>query len=95
MEPDSSCPAQAGIQGDVNVIIAEPAWRRFVPLSVAAGAAWALYNAVVGAFFGAVLADSPVLAVVSSIVVAVTLGVAIDALVSSAVRRREARESDQ
>ncbi len=31
MEPDSRSPAQAGIQGDVNVIIAESAWRRFVP----------------------------------------------------------------
>lgn len=31
MEPASRCPARAGIQDDVTVIIAEPAWRRFVP----------------------------------------------------------------
>jgi probable rRNA maturation factor len=31
MEPASRCPAQAGIQTDVTVIVADPAWRRFVP----------------------------------------------------------------
>ncbi|MEJ0018041.1 MAG: rRNA maturation RNase YbeY [Acetobacteraceae bacterium] len=27
----SSCPAQAGIRDEINVIVAEPAWRRLVP----------------------------------------------------------------
>lgn len=31
MEPGSSSPAQAGIQNDITVIVAEPAWRRYVP----------------------------------------------------------------
>lgn len=31
MEPESSCPAQAGIQSDVTVIVTDPAWRRRVP----------------------------------------------------------------
>jgi probable rRNA maturation factor len=31
MEPDSSSPASAGIRGVVDVIVAEPAWRRLVP----------------------------------------------------------------
>ena len=31
MDPDpSSCPAQAGIQDEVSVIVTEPAWRRLV-----------------------------------------------------------------
>ena len=67
--------------------------RRFLPLSAAAGIAWALYNTVVGAFFGAVLAELPVLAVAISVVVAIALGLAIDALVARALRRREGRES--
>ncbi|MGE0224963.1 MAG: rRNA maturation RNase YbeY [Acetobacteraceae bacterium] len=31
MDPASRCPAQAGIQNDVTIIIADPAWRRHVP----------------------------------------------------------------
>lgn len=69
--------------------------RRFLPLSAAAGTAWALYNTIVGAFFGAVLAEVPVLAVVISVVVAIALGLAIDAIVARAIRRREARENDR
>ncbi len=69
--------------------------RRFLPLSAAAGVAWALYNTVVGAFFGAVLTELPVLAVAISVVVAITLGFAIDAIVARAIRRREARENDR
>ncbi|WP_439565130.1 DedA family protein [Microcella sp.] len=67
--------------------------QRFLPLSAAAGTAWALYNTAVGAFFGALLAEVPVLAVVISVVVAITLGLAIDALVARAIRRREGREN--
>ncbi len=67
--------------------------RSFVPLSAAAGLAWAVYNVAVGAIFGAVLADVPVLAVVVSVVVAIMVGVVIDAVAAWVVRRREARES--
>lgn len=31
MEPDSSCPAYAGIKRNVDIVVAEPAWRRLVP----------------------------------------------------------------
>lgn len=68
---------------------------RFLPLSAAAGTAWAIYNTVVGAFFGVLLADIPVVAVVISVAVAITIGLAVDALAARAIRRREARETDQ
>ena len=66
--------------------------RRFLPLSAAAGLAWAIYNTVVGAAFGAVLSDLPVLAVVVSIAVAVTLGILVDTLVARRFRRAGAPE---
>ena len=31
MEPGSSCPAQAGIQSEIGVVVAAPGWRRLVP----------------------------------------------------------------
>lgn len=65
--------------------------RRFLPLSAAAGLAWAVYNVVVGAVVGAALAETPVLAIVFSVLVAIALGLAVDALLAQAVRRREER----
>ncbi|MFT4285117.1 MAG: DedA family protein [Protaetiibacter sp.] len=62
---------------------------RFAPLSAAAGLTWACYNTAVGAFFGTVLADTPWLAVLVSIAVAVALGVLVDTLVSRLARPRE------
>ena len=39
MDPEaSSGPAQAGIQGQISVIVAEPAWRRLVPRAEAIAA---------------------------------------------------------
>jgi membrane protein DedA with SNARE-associated domain len=69
--------------------------RRFLPLSAAAGLAWALYNVIVGAVVGAALAETPVLAIVIAVGVAIVLGLAVDAVVSRVVRRREERESGQ
>ncbi|PJJ72587.1 membrane protein DedA with SNARE-associated domain [Diaminobutyricimonas aerilata] len=63
--------------------------RRFVPLTIIAGSAWALYNVAVGAFFGAWLQGQPVLAVVVSVVVAVSLGIAVDAISSRLTRRTD------
>ena len=63
-------------------------YRRYLPLTVLAGASWAVYNSVVGAFFGAWLSNNPLLAVVVSVLVAVVLGLAIDALVARLGRRR-------
>ncbi|TBN56443.1 hypothetical protein EYE40_02965 [Glaciihabitans arcticus] len=54
------------------------AYSRFLPLSAAAGLGWALYNSVVGLFFGSWLRDQPVLAVVLSVIVAMGLGFLID-----------------
>jgi len=68
---------------------------RFLPLSAAAGTAWAVYNTVVGAFFGALLADIPLLAVLISVIVAVAIGFTVDAIAAEMVRRREARATDQ
>ena len=65
-------------------------YRRFLPLSAAAGLGWAIYNTVIGAFFGSVLRDYPVLAVVISVAVAVVLGLLIDLVVRQISARRAA-----
>ena len=64
------------------------AYRRYVPLTLVAGTSWALYNCVVGALFGAWLSDFPVLALVVSVVVAVLLGIGIDALIARVATQR-------
>lgn len=67
-------------------------YRRYLPLTLVAGVSWAVYNVAVGALFGAWLADNPVLAVVVSVVVAIALGLAIDAVVGRLSRRRLLRQ---
>ena len=66
---------------------------RFVPLSAAAGLGWAIYNVAIGASFGAMLRDQPILAIVLSVAVAITLGVAVDVVIgrvgSRGARRHE------
>ena len=54
--------------------------------SAAAGIGWALYNCAVGLFFGSLLADTPLLAIAVSVIVAIALGVLVDLV----VRRRSA-----
>jgi len=61
-------------------------YRRFLPLSALAGSTWACYNVALGAVFGTVMPGSPLLAAVCSIVVALCLGLLLDA-----VMRRRAR----
>lgn len=51
---------------------------RFLPLSALAGLAWALYNVGVGAAFGTLFGDQPVLAILVSIVVAAGVGIVVD-----------------
>jgi len=63
-------------------------YRRFLPLSAAAGLGWAAWNLAIGAAGGAVFRDQPVLAVVVSIVVAIAVGALIDLGVSRMSRRR-------
>lgn len=63
-------------------------YPRFLALTAVAGVCWAGYNAVVGALFGAWFDGNPVLAVVVSVAVALTLGVLVDRVAArvSAVR---------
>jgi membrane-associated protein len=65
-------------------------YRRFVLLTAIAGCAWAAYNIGIGALFGRVFADVPLLAVVVSIVVAIGVGIAADAVSSRISGRRAA-----
>ncbi|WP_297602843.1 VTT domain-containing protein [Microcella sp.] len=64
------------------------AYRRFLPLSALACTAWAVYNVALGAAFGAWLGDYPVVAVAVSIVVAIAVGLLIDAIRVRRERRR-------
>jgi membrane-associated protein len=70
-------------------------YRRFLPLSCAAGVMWAIYNCAVGAFFGTLLADLPILAIVVSVVIGVTIGVIVDATVARWATRRQAPAPEQ
>lgn len=61
-------------------------YRRYLPLSAAAGSGWAIYNSVIGLFFGRLLSSTPLLAIAISVVVAIALGVTVDLI----ARRRSA-----
>jgi membrane protein DedA with SNARE-associated domain/flavin-binding protein dodecin len=63
-------------------------WRRFLPLSAAAGVGWALYNTGVGILFGAALPQQPLLAIAASVAVAVSLGLLVDLLIRRFPPRR-------
>lgn len=54
---------------------------RYLPLSAAAGLAWAGFNTAMGAIVGSAFADRPLLALAISIPVAIVAGLAVDALV--------------
>lgn len=66
-------------------------YGRYVPLTVLAGVSWACYNCLIGALFGAWLADYPIVAVVASVIVAVSIGVTIDAVTARIAARRGPR----
>ena len=57
-------------------------YRRFLPLSLVAGVGWALFNVFVGASFGALFPEQPLLGVVLAVLVAIGLGVLIDVVVA-------------
>jgi len=68
--------------------------RRYLPLSVFAGVAWACYNVAIGAIVGSAIHDAPVLAIAISIPVAILLGLAVDRVVARLDEwRRAARSS--
>lgn len=60
-------------------------WRRFFPLSVVAGASWAVYSAGIGVLAGQWLKDQPLLSAVLGVGFALVVGVIIDRV--AAVRR--------
>lgn len=53
-------------------------WKRFLPLSIIAGATWAAYSAVIGIVAGRLLEDQPFLSSVLGVGVAVVIGIVVD-----------------
>lgn len=68
-------------------------WRRFLPISIVAAIAWAMYSTAIGTLAGQWLRDSPVLAAALGVVAALLLGVIIDRVAAFRRRRRAAMES--
>lgn len=68
-------------------------YRRYLPLTVLAGAGWATYNSLIGALFGAWLSSNPLLAIVLSVAVAVSLGITIDVIAARVAAHRAARRA--
>jgi membrane-associated protein len=64
--------------------------RRFVPLSIAAGIAWAAYSALFGIVAGQWLHDQPLLAIVIAIVFATVVGAIVDAVIRRVLARATA-----
>lgn len=54
---------------------------RYLPLSAAAGAGWAVFNVTIGGVVGAALPEQPLAAVIVSIPIAIATGLAVDAAV--------------
>ena len=70
-------------------------YRRYLPLSAAAGLGWAVYNCVIGLFFGSLLASTPLLAIAISVVVAIALGITVDFVVRRHSERAAQRQAGQ
>lgn len=62
--------------------------RRFVPLTVLAGASWAVYSVSIGMLAGHWVKDQPLLGAAIGIVIAVALGLVIDRATQVVTRRR-------
>lgn len=69
--------------------------RRYLPLSLAAGIAWAGYNVTIGAVVGSALPESPLLAVAVSIPIAIILGLVVDRVVTGLDARRSPSPDDE
>lgn len=65
-------------------------YRRFWPLTILAGACWAVYSVLIGVLAGNWVKDQPLLGAAIGIVIALTLGVAIDRVATIVTRRRDA-----
>lgn len=68
--------------------------RRFVPLSIAAGFAWAAYSALFGIVAGHWLHEQPLLAIALAIVVAAGVGWVVDAVLRRMLVRATAGRTD-
>ena len=64
---------------------------RYLGIAAVAALAWAAYQALIGAIVAAILPGGPVTAVVVSIVVAVGLGLAIDAVLARRLRATDGK----
>ena len=62
--------------------------RRYLPLSFAAGVAWATYNVAIGAIVGSALRDAPLLAIAISVPIAIALGLVVDRTIAAIDARR-------
>jgi membrane-associated protein len=69
--------------------------RRYLPLSLAAGIAWAAYNVAVGSIIGSAFVDAPLLAVAVSMAVAIVLGIVVDRAVAGLDARRTTSPDDE
>ncbi len=69
--------------------------RRYLPLSLAAGAAWACYNVAIGAIVGSALRDAPLLAIAISVPIAIALGLVVDRAVAGLDARRTPSPDDE
>lgn len=67
---------------------------RYLGIAAIAAIAWAAYQALVGAVVAAILPGGPVAAVVVSIVLAVGLGLGIDAVLARRLRMRRASDGE-
>ena len=62
-------------------------WRRFVPLSLLAGAGWSLFSVGIGLLAGAWVKDQPLLSAALGVAIALLIGLTVDR-VAAARRRR-------
>lgn len=63
-------------------------WRRFLPLSLIAGASWSVFSLTIGLLAGAWIKDQPLLSAGLGIVIALVIGFTFDRI--AAARRRRA-----
>lgn len=69
--------------------------RRYLPISFAAGIAWAGFNVGIGAVVGSAFHESPLPAVAISIPVAIVLGLVVDRVVAGLDARRAPSPDDE
>ncbi|GAA1784247.1 DedA family protein [Agromyces lapidis] len=69
-------------------------FRRFLPLSIAAGVTWAAYSALFGIVAGQWLHEQPLVAIVLAIAVAAVVGAGVDAVIRRILNRRGAPGTD-